>query len=583
MSILSALANHLWQSTLFAGAMWVLAIALRKNSAAVRYGVWMAASVKFLIPFALLVSLGSHLGWRSPAIVQAPAMQMAEQIGHPFDLDPEIVSPRTHTEAAVPPAFSLWKWVGQRLPEILLTVWFGGFFLGVGAWLRWSWKMRELGRMGTPMELGLPVRVLSSRMKMEPCVFGIFKPVLLLPEGIAEQLTQEQLDTVVAHEWKHIQRRDNLTAALHMAAETVFWFYPALRWIRVRMMEERERACDEAVLRQGNEPEVYAESILKVCKFYLAAQPGAAGVSGSNLRRRIEVIVDYREALRMSLAKKMLLASVAVVAVGVPVMLGQVKAAQAGSETELVHPVDPMPAYEVATIKPWDGKGFGRPLRLYIQNAFGIESTSTQRLIGPDWIDKKAWVVVGKPPAALQESMQKMKNDDQTMVYRRMQQSLLADRFKLKMHFETREMQIFELVPAKGGVKLKLAENQDVDGAAAMGPQGQLTQLKARSSPMRYILAMLSTDADFGGVPVVDKTELTGKYDLTLEWLPSYLPRLGVPGTMMQPWTPGPPPSADAVGPSLSAALEEVGLKLVRSKGPVEVVVIDHVEMPSEN
>jgi hypothetical protein len=61
---LSPLANHLWQSTLFAGLVWLLTLAFRRYRAPVRYGLWLAASVKFLIPFSLLVSLGSQVGWR---------------------------------------------------------------------------------------------------------------------------------------------------------------------------------------------------------------------------------------------------------------------------------------------------------------------------------------------------------------------------------------------------------------------------------------------------------------------------------------------------------------------------------------
>jgi hypothetical protein len=72
-----------------------------------------------------------------------------------------------------------------------------------------------------------------------------------------------------------------------MLVETIFWFHPCVWWIRARLMEERERACDEEVVRMGSEPQVYAESILKVCEFYLASPaPCAAGVTGGGLKRR---------------------------------------------------------------------------------------------------------------------------------------------------------------------------------------------------------------------------------------------------------------------------------------------------------
>ena len=82
-------------------------------------------------------------------------------------------------------------------------------------------------------------------------MFGVFRPVLLLPEGIFERLTPEQLQAVIAHELCHVRHRDNLIAAIHMFVETVFWFHPLVWWIGKRMVEERERACDEEVLRDS--------------------------------------------------------------------------------------------------------------------------------------------------------------------------------------------------------------------------------------------------------------------------------------------------------------------------------------------
>ena len=87
LSDLSPLANHLWQSTLCATVAWLLTLTLRKNRAAVRYWIWLAASAKFLIPFSLLVSAGSQLGWRTlPAIRQPQFSIVMEQIAQPFAL-----------------------------------------------------------------------------------------------------------------------------------------------------------------------------------------------------------------------------------------------------------------------------------------------------------------------------------------------------------------------------------------------------------------------------------------------------------------------------------------------------------------
>ena len=105
--------------------------------------------------------------------------------------------------------------------------------------------------------------------RIEPGVFGVFRPVLLLPEGIAQRLTPDQLRAVVAHEMSHVRRRDNVANAIHMLAEALFWFHPLVWWIERRLLDEQERACDEEVLREGGDPQVYAESIMRICEFYV--------------------------------------------------------------------------------------------------------------------------------------------------------------------------------------------------------------------------------------------------------------------------------------------------------------------------
>ena len=107
---------------------------------------------------------------------------------------------------------------------------------------------------------------MSSPTVLEPGVFGVFRPVLVLPGDIFDSLTPGQLQAVIEHELCHVRHRDNLTAAIHMFVETVFWFHPLVWWVGKRLVEERERACDEEVLQLGSEPRVYAEGILKICK-----------------------------------------------------------------------------------------------------------------------------------------------------------------------------------------------------------------------------------------------------------------------------------------------------------------------------
>jgi hypothetical protein len=158
---------------------------------------------------------------------------------------------------------------------------------------------------------------------LEPGVFGILSPVLLLPSGIAGHLAPEQLETVLAHELCHWQRKDNLTSAIHMLVEALFWFYPPVWWLGNRMIVERERACDEAVIQSGGDRQVYAEGILKVCRLYV--EPPIlcmSGVSGGTLRERIEDIMTKQVLIKLHVAKQFLLIGTGLVAIAGPVAVG---------------------------------------------------------------------------------------------------------------------------------------------------------------------------------------------------------------------------------------------------------------------
>ena len=163
----------------------------------------------------------------------------------------------------------------------------------------------------------------SSTALLEPGVFGVFRPVVLLPEGIATRLTAAQPRGVIAHELCHVHHRDNLMAATHMFVETIFWFHPLVWWIGKRMLEERERACDEEVLRLGCEPRAYAEGILEVCRLYVESSlVCVSGVGGSNLRNRVAAIMSERIGVRLGLAKKVVLSAAGTLALTLPIGVG---------------------------------------------------------------------------------------------------------------------------------------------------------------------------------------------------------------------------------------------------------------------
>jgi TonB family protein len=168
---------------------------------------------------------------------------------------------------------------------------------------------------------GLAVK--EAHTTLEPGIVGILRPVLLVPRGISARLTLAQLRAVVAHEVSHWRRHDNLTAALHMVVEALFWFHPLVWWIGARLIEERERACDEAVIKAGHDPRTYADGVLNVCELYVATRLAcAAGVSGADLKRRVTYIMRSRVMHKLNAIKKVSLSAAVLATLLVPIAVG---------------------------------------------------------------------------------------------------------------------------------------------------------------------------------------------------------------------------------------------------------------------
>jgi bla regulator protein BlaR1 len=334
----------LWQSTLVVGIAWTLALVLRRNHARTRYWVWMAASTEFIVPFSLFVAAGERL--RS---IMTPSMEIRALTATISQVPEPSSQIQFFPASATYPAFQASDWV----TPILVSLWAFGSAVIALSWLAKWRQIRTAMHGATPQSIRVGVPVLSSQSLLEPGVFGIFRPVLLLPEGILDRLTGAQLEAILAHEMCHVRRRDNLTFALHMLVETLFWFHPLVWWIQGRLVEERELACDEAVLKSGNEAEAYAEGILNVCRSYVESPLAcAAGVSGADLKKRVARIMTEQVGLNLSWAQKLVLCSVGLVAVMMPAAFGLSHVGVGKTEFQ-VDPKDvKLPAFEVASIKP---------------------------------------------------------------------------------------------------------------------------------------------------------------------------------------------------------------------------------------
>jgi uncharacterized protein (TIGR03435 family) len=562
----AALVNHLWQSTGVVLVAWLLALTMRSNRAQTHYWIWMVASAKFLIPFSLLIDLGE---WLRPALAAPTQSQtfvtVVEQIGQPYR--------QAQSWAASPTATSHGAGL---LPIVLMVLWACGSMVVAFRWWRKWRQIRAVVREATSQEVAADVHVLSSPSLLEPGIFGVVRPVLLLPEGILDRLTSAQLDAIIAHEMCHVRRRDNLTFALHMVVETIFWFHPLVWWIGARLVEAREHACDEAVLESGCEAEVYAEGILNVCKFYVESPLAcASGVSGSDLKERITRIMAHRATRNLNFYGRLMLSTAGLAIVAVPVTFGVVHASPIGAlsattssaaqDTEAKKPV-----FEVASIRP-NKAGGGASVR-FLPSGFSASNLNTRNLLMmaygirspdlvegmPGWASTDPFDIEAKMDAETFEALQKLPPKERSAQRRAMLQSLLVDRYKLKVHYETKEIPIYELVVAKSGFKLKPSTLAgDTDSSMGDG------EFIAKSMPLAGLAMTLSAEA---GRIIEDKTGIQGSYDITLQWAPD------------QNRAPD-----DTRPPLFTALQEELGLKLESAKAPAQILIIDRIEKPSEN
>jgi uncharacterized protein (TIGR03435 family) len=602
-AIASALGNHLWQSTLCLIIAGLLTLVLHKNSARTRYGIWLAASIKFLLPFSLLIAIGTHWARPRPAAPSQPGLFYAiEQASHPF-------APAAEAERNRKPAqdAGLRYTLVHLLPAIFVAAWLCGFvavlFVWYARWRRIAATVRDAAplREGREVEalrsverragIRKPMDLLVSPASLEPGVFGVVRPVLIWPEAISGRLDDAQLKTILQHEVGHLRRRDNLAAAIHMVVEAFFWFHPLVWWLTTRLVDERERACDEAVLAVGSERQVYAESILKTCEFCLESPLACvSGVTGADLKKRIVRIMTHAVPHRLSFGSKLLLTTVGLAALVAPICFGLASGAQVSAQTPQTDN-EPVPPFEVVSIKlnrsgergnDWYIRGdrFITPhatAKFFVADAYTIRDYLV--VGGPSWVTSDVYTMEAKIEDSYYEKMRQLSYTDQERQVKEMLKPLLADRFHLKFHLEDRQMQTYELVIAKNGPKLQEAKPGDTYSKGAKWPNGQVVghdglyftrgfgggELTAQATDMTTFAGMLSHHLMLGQ-PVVDKTGLTGHYDFVLHY-------------SMNEWE-----ELLTSYPDLFTAIQQqLGLKLESKKGPVPVLVIDHIERPSEN
>ncbi len=447
-----------------------------------------------------------------------------------------------------------------------------------------EWQ-QALDRLKHRIRVARPVRLLVSSLVQAPAVVGWLRPVVLVPVGALTGLPPEQIEGLLLHELAHIRRHDYLVNLLQSLVEALLFYHPAVWWVSGHIRAERELCCDDVAVSISGDALAYVRALAELASARPAHVTAAMAATGGSLAHRVARLAGYSRPAPRTVSGP------GIVAVGILFSIAALAVfGQAVSR----------PAFEVASIKPSIDRGFkmvrplpGRltadaPVRLLLQNAYSVQAF--QIVGGPGWIDSEHYAIEAKAAG----------NAGRAEIFR-MLQSLFEDRFHLKIHRETRELPIYALAAAKNGLKLPPPKEEGCmepapgapppwaggriqppgRGQPALGPCGRAgimmepggALMQGGKIAMPELIRSLSMVLDR---TVVDKTGFTGLFDLRLDFQPDET-------TAALP--PPPPGSAvDSRFPSILTALQEqLGLRLESTKGPVEVIVIDHVERPSAN
>jgi uncharacterized protein (TIGR03435 family) len=581
----SALVDFVWQGTLIAVALQVGLYLSRRRSAQVRYGL-SAMALATLIALPVVTTASRYDG--------AKANRPAGWTGVEFSVvQGNEVRPGTMFDPRHDSALS-----ATRLQPWILPIWTFGVLLLSLRLIAGSVEVRALRRSGqcaddqlrerlshlaARMGIHRPVQLVTSVRADGPSAIGWLRPLILLPPATAMGLTTAQLDAVLAHELAHIRRHDYLVNIMQMVAETLLFYHPAVWWVSKRLRVERELCCDDEAVRVCGNPTAYARALVTMARQQNPEM--AMSASGGSLRERVRRLlgVGGHEPRRSA-------------AFGIAAIAGALVSITFAS----VHAQPERRRFEVASIKPaapenrnvggmaaalvflpgGTVRGTAVPLRFVITRAYNIQLRNLEGesdLLNERFaIDARAGAGALPPKGATLEQTFLAEGP----ILREMLKTLLAERFKLAIHVETRDSPIYALVAGPKGHTLMPAVKdcslKTVDEIAAnIGPCGLQGGGPARgfrlsSAPLSSLAQGLT---NFMDRPIVDRTGISGRFDIEVPpWSTAAPPR---------PDSDEPQPDPD--GPSIFAALQQLGLRLEPARAPIEYYVIDHVERPTEN
>jgi uncharacterized protein (TIGR03435 family) len=444
-----------------------------------------------------------------------------------------------------------------------------------------QWQ-RALHRLKARMSVSAPVRLVVSGVLHAPAAAGWLRPVLLVPAGALAGVPAAQMEALLLHELAHIRRHDYLIEILQNVLEAVLFYHPAVWWISGHMRAERELCCDDLVVAVTGDAVLYARALAEFDAARSARSPAIAA-NGGSLACRIARLLGQTPAPRSASCVPLAAIACLLLTAGAWTVFAQTALRPAfevvsikPSSATTIQNVRPQPGGLIADASP----------KILVQYAYGVQGY--QIVGGPDFIQSARYRIDAKANG----------NPRRDQVFA-MLQTLLEDRFQLQIHHETKDLPVYALEVARGGLKLPPPRAGACDDSATettgewaggrMAVPGETPAASARCGTAALSLVPSGAQLTGGkiampelvrllslilGHRVIDRTGFTGVFDLRLEFLSDEITES----------MPPPPPDSGMSGPSIVQALrDQLGLQLQPARGPVDIIVIDHAERPTAN
>jgi bla regulator protein blaR1 len=619
------MAAMLWQSAILIAIVWAADSLLRRFAwPQLRYVLWLLIFVKLLLPpgFALPTGVTSsgiavlNQFFRQNSTEQARLSSNRQIVQLP--VENSRMNARTSSGRAIAPSLA---WQAE-----LMLIWLAGV-VALALWLCLKLLRLRMERSpsGFPEWFPSVFQECANRLSIKrkpalavtsvlkcPAVFGVFRPTILIPSESIVLIEKKNVSNILLHELTHIKRWDPSIHAVQIALQILYWPNLLLWLVRRRLQNLRELCCDAdvaSVLRE-NTPS-YRQTLLDMAR-RLIAEPANPGLGLLGLFEQPHTIVTRLKYLEKPLGRqtlcKYISAFMAFLMIVFILPMSPMQAETANQEKpapEIAKSNTPSkeqekPKFEAISIKrspkgnlsDFDSLPGGRlkvinlPIRILIARGYGIPLLQVEGV--PGFLKDIDWDIEATPEEGKYPLKNGLLNPE---LGRLMVQSMLEDRFSLKLHQETKILPGYELIVAKGGSKLAPPEDLKFPPAPGGGflrrtkdPQRKGPGLimpgyrfVPNTSLKDFAISLsltLSYEGEVKRFHVVDKTGLEGFYDIELKWTPN---REGASVASQNK------AAADPEITIFDAIQEQLGLKLMPAKVTVPVLVVDDAQMPNTN